>query len=355
VEFLPDDAEIADRQRRSQAFTRPELAVLLAYAKLSLFEDLIRTSVPDDPYLGRELVRYFPREVSQRFPEGLAQHRLRREIIATHLTNSMINRGGAALVSRMTDEAGASAEKIAKAFAAVRDSYGMVALNDGIDALDNKIGGALQLDLYGAVQNLLLDQIIWFLRNVSLERGLQETVAHFGKGIAEVERALDAALSEDATAARSTRVADLRAAGVPEALARQVAGLPALSVAPDIILVADRTSKSVAEVTQTYFAARDFFRLDRIANAAREISVSDHFDRLALDRARDRLGEAMRQLTGEMLDGGSPGAPAVQAWVTSHGHDVERIRTAVHDIAASGLTLSKLSVAASLLGDLAGK
>ncbi len=355
VEFLPDDAEISDRRRRGQVFTRPELAVLLAYAKLTLFEDLIRTSVPDDPYLARDLVRYFPQELSQRFPEALKQHRLRREIIATHLTNSMINRGGASLIARMTDETGASPEKIAKAFAAVRDSYDMVALNGDIDALDNRIPGALQLELYGSVQNLLLDRLVWFLRNVDLEKGLDETVRHFGKGIADVEATLERALSEEGAGARSARMADLRNSGVPEALARRMANLPALSVAPDIVLVADRTGKAIADVTLTYFAARNFFKLDRIANAAREIAVSDYFDRLALDRARSALGEAMRKLTGEMLDDGAPGQAAVDAWVATHKADVERIRTAVHEIADSGLTLSKLSVAASLLGDLAGK
>ncbi|MDT3685194.1 MAG: NAD-glutamate dehydrogenase [Pseudorhodoplanes sp.] len=355
VEFLPDDAEIADRRRRSQAFMRPELAVLLAYAKLTLFEDLIRTQVPDDPYLGRDLLRYFPQELSQRFPDALKQHRLRREIIATHLTNSMINRGGPALIARMTDETGAPAEKIAKAFAVVRDSYGMVALNSEIDALDNKIAGAVQLELYGAAQNLLLDRMVWFLRNVDLERGLEETIDHFGKGITEIEALLERALSEEGVSARSTRTAELKAAGVPDALARRMANLPALSAAPDIVLVAERTGKAIADVALTYFAARNFFKLDRITNAAREIAVSDYFDRLALDRARGALGEAMRRLTGEMLNAGEPGQAAVDAWVATHQGDVERIRTAVHEIADSGLTLSKLSVAASLLGDLAGK
>src|SRR5690606_18480129 len=94
VEFLPDDIEIAERRRRGQALTRPEVAVLLAYAKLTLYSDLIETSLPDDPYLGKELIRYFPAELSRRYPDAVEHHRLRREIIATHLSNSIINRGG---------------------------------------------------------------------------------------------------------------------------------------------------------------------------------------------------------------------------------------------------------------------
>jgi glutamate dehydrogenase len=118
------------------------------------------------------------------------------------------------------------------------------------------------------------------------------------------------------------------------------------------VLVADRTGKPVAEVAATYFAAGTFFRLDRIVGAARSITVNDYFDRLALDRALDSIGEAERRLTAEMLGNGAAGAAAVEIWVKPRAHEVERIRTAVHEIAGSGLTLSKLSVAASLLGDL---
>ena len=94
VEYLPDDMEIGERRKRGQGLTRPELAVLLAYAKLTLYSDLLESSVPDDPYLGRELSRYFPSQLVERYPDALESHRLRREIISTQLTNSMINRGG---------------------------------------------------------------------------------------------------------------------------------------------------------------------------------------------------------------------------------------------------------------------
>jgi glutamate dehydrogenase len=118
------------------------------------------------------------------------------------------------------------------------------------------------------------------------------------------------------------------------------------------VLVADRAGKPVADVAATYFAAGAFFQLDRIANAARGIQVTDYFDRLALDRALDSIGEAERRLTAEMVGDGVTGPEAVDAWVTPRAGEVERIRAAVHGIASSGLTLSKLSVAASLLRDL---
>jgi glutamate dehydrogenase len=352
VEYLPDDLQLTERRRRSQPFTRPELAVLLAYAKLSLYDDLLESAVPDDPYLGRELGRYFPKEIGARFPDALEHHRLRREIIATQLANSMINRGGPSLVVRIADQTGAAPAAIASAFAVVRESYGMTALNTAIDGLDNRIPGKVQLDLYAAVEDLLLDRIVWFLRNVELTKGLADVVTHYRDGVAAVAAALDGVLSEDALAARAARRQELIATGVPDVLAGRIADLGALAAAPDIVLVADRTGKAVAEVAATYFAAGAFFRLERIASAARNIPIADYFDRLALDRARDSIGDAERRLTAAMVGNGAAGGGAVEAWVGPRKAEVERIRLAIHEIANSGLTLSKLSVAASLLGDL---
>jgi glutamate dehydrogenase len=327
--------------------------VLLAYAKLSLYGELLDCPVPDDPYLGRELNRYFPKEMTERYPDALQSHRLRREIIATQLTNSMINRGGATLIVRIADQTGASPAAIAAAFAAVRNSYGLIELNGEIDRLDNKVAGKTQLDLYAAVQDLLLDRLVWFLRNVDLGEGLEKIIAHYHDGIEQVRAALDTALSKAAAEARAAHMAALAKAGVPDELARRMADLAVLKAAPDIVSVADRAGKPVGEVTATYFAAESFFQLDRVTGAASGIAVTDYFDRLALDRALDSIGDAERRLTAAMVGNGSAGAGAVDAWVRPRAAEVERIRDAIHEIAGSGLTLSKLSVAASLLGDLA--
>ncbi len=352
VEYLPDDMTLSERRRRSQPFTRPELSVLLAYAKLALNDDLLESAVPDDPYLARELGRYFPPVIARRFPDALEHHRLRREIIATQLANSMINRGGPSLIVRIGDQTGAAPAAVASAFAAVRDSYGMTALNTAIDALDTKISGKAQLGLYAAVQDLLLDRIVWFLRNIDLSRGLADVVTHYRDGMTAVAAALDGALPQEALRARAMRQQELAGAGVPDELARRVADLGALGAAPDIVLVADRTGKAVGAVAAIYFAAGAYFRLDRIADGARNIPIVDYFDRLALDRARDSIGDAERRLTAAMVGNGGTGAGAVEAWVTPRQSEVERIRLAIHEIASSGLTLSKLAVAASLLGDL---
>jgi glutamate dehydrogenase len=353
VEGLPDDMQLAERRRLLQPFTRPELSLLLAYAKLSLHDQLLESAVPDDPYLARELSRYFPRAIGERYPDALEHHRLRREIIATHLANSMINRGGPSLIVRIADETGAAPSAIACAFAAARDSYDMTSLNGAIDSLDNRISGTLQLALYAEVQDLLLDRLVWFLRNVDHAPRLAEIVSHYSRGIAAVAATLGEALPPDFAAARDARRRELIAAAVPEEIATRMADLRALSSAPDIVLVADRTGRPIGEVAATYFAAAAFFGLDRLTAAAAGIAVLDHFDSLALDCAWDLIGDAERRLTAAMVATGKSGTPALEAWLASRKGEPKRVRLAIREVVGSGLNVSKFTVAASLLADLA--
>ena len=146
-------------------------------------------------------------------------------------------------------------------------------------------------------------------------RSFDGIVSHYRGGIAAVTASLDGVLSDDGLAARAARRKNLAVAGVPDALAGRLADLGPLAAAPDIVLVADRTGKPVGEVAATYFAAGSFFQLDGIASAAAAIAVTDYFDRLALDRARDLIGDAERRLTAGMVQMGSAGVRAVEEWV----------------------------------------
>jgi glutamate dehydrogenase len=354
VEYLPDDSTLAERGRRGEALTRPETAVLLAYAKLSLHDELLESPVPDDPYLGKELERYFPAEMRERFPDAIASHRLRREIIATQLANAIINRGGPTIVARLVDQTGADAPTIAAAYAATRDSFGLTEMNLAIDALDGIVPGKMQLHLYGELQDLLMNRIVWFIRNVDfVNHSLDEIIGTYRTGVAEVERSLIETLSPEAQAAWDARTKTLVDAGTPEELARRIASLPDLVAAPDIVQTAQKTGKPVIDIACTHFALEASFRLGALIGAAQQINVSDYFDRLALDRAIDSIAYAHRALTAEVSSQDLSGIEAVRAWSEKRGADVNRIRSAVDGIVSSGLSLSKITVAASLLGDLA--
>ncbi|WP_375459099.1 NAD-glutamate dehydrogenase [uncultured Enterovirga sp.] len=354
IEFLPDEAALAARRQAGEGLTRPELSVLLAYAKLALHDELLASSVPDDPYLSRELDRYFPAALRDRFPDSVSDHRLRREIISTQLANAIVNRGGPAIVTRLVDDTGADATTIAAAYAATRDSFGLTDLYWGIDALDGKVPGEQQLALYAAVQELMLSRIVWFIRNVDFKtRSLDDVVGQYGAGIAEVSAALDSALSAARREAWTARSESVASGGVPAGLARRLAALPDLAAAPDIVLVARRTGRAITDVAATHFAVGALFRLGELAEAASTIPVLDHYDRLARDRAIDSVAEAHRRLTSEVVTGDATGPDALSAWQAIRGGEADRIRGAVEAIAASGLTVSKMTVAASLVGDLA--
>ncbi len=123
LEALPGDVELASRARRDASLTRPELAVLLAYAKMDLELALTASPLPDDPYMQRVLEAYFPSLLRQRFAAEIDSHQLRREIIATSLANEIINRGGSTFVVRLSEETGSALPDVACAFVAVRDIF----------------------------------------------------------------------------------------------------------------------------------------------------------------------------------------------------------------------------------------
>ncbi len=349
VEFLPDAVMLAERQESGTSLTRPELAVIFAYAKIDLFSSLLESDVPDDPYLGRELYRYFPTPMHEPYRDEIEGHRLRREIIATQLSNSMINRGGATLIQIISDTTGASKADIACAFAVVRDAYQLTALNEDIDALDTKISGALQLSLYSAVQRLVIDRIGWFLTNVEFSEGLADIVEHYRKGIADFAPVLEKTMARPVADRIASQTHELVEHGVPEELANRIASMAVYSILPDMILVRDASGLATQDVAATYFELGAIFGLGRLDAAARELQVSDYYDALAFDRARQSLASARRRLTIDILQ--SEGG--LDAWKEARAAKVDRVARAIGDIIDGGaLTVSKLAVAGGLLDDL---
>ena len=354
VEFLPDEAALDERAATGQGLTRPELAVLLAYAKNALEDDLVASDAPDDPYLGRDLFAYFPAKLGEELRETIEAHRLRREVIATVLANAMINRGGPAFAANLMATTSADAGMVARAYAAVRDAFGLSELNRLIDQLDGRVAGGVQLALYQDVATLLRGQTLWFLRNETFEGGLSELVARYALGIGDIHNALSGLLPPALAQATNARAASLGVAGVPAELARRIAALPAMSLSSDIVLVATRTQTEVLDAGRAYFAMVDTFGLSRIVEGAASLSPPDRFDRMALDRALANLFRAQRDLTADVLaTGGGMAADRLAAWRQSRGTAIERAIKAVAELTEGTLTVSRLSVAAGLLSDLA--
>jgi glutamate dehydrogenase len=354
VEFLPSDAVMDARAASGKALMRPELAVILAYAKLTLYSDLLTGKAIDDGYLAGELYRYFPETLHMTYPDAVAGHRLKREVIATVLANAMINRGGPAYVSELTAATSAGPGEVALAYAATRDVYGLTEINGAIDALDGTVAGDVQLGLYAEVMALLRQESLWFLRNADVTRGLGDLVARHAAGVATLRSLMASALPHSLVEGVAGMAAELTDKGVPDSLAQRIAELPVLAYASDIVLVSERAGVSVADGAAAFFGVFTAFELWPVIAQSRALVLSDRFDRMALDRALANLLRAQRDLTADVLkaEGGAV-AHRLATWKSQRKAGIERTAAAVADLTQGQLTVSRLSVAAGLLADLA--
>jgi glutamate dehydrogenase len=354
VEALPTDAELEARAAAGRGLTRPELAVLLAYAKIALTRALLDSDALDGPGMGLELERYFPPLLVERYPEAIATHRLRREVIATVLANQIVNRGGPGLVTRLMSATSADAGQIALAWCVLRDAYGIEPLLAEIDALDGTVAGATQLGLYAAIEALIGHECLWLLRNADLSRGVAGLTRHYAAGVAGIARELTRLVPPGLAAGIAAEAERLVAAGVPAELAQRIAALGVLRLATDISLVAERSGASIAEAATAFFGVLELFGLAGIIDAASGLVLADRFDRMALDRALANLMRAQRDLTADVLAFGSgPVATRLAAWRQGRDVAIDRAVAAVTALTTGPLGVSRLSVAAGLLSDLA--
>jgi glutamate dehydrogenase len=351
LEVLPSDAEIAERRT---PLTRPELAVLLAYAKIALYSELIQSPVVDDPYLSMVLTDYFPATMRERFAAEIDGHALRREIIATMLANATINRGGSTFVVRLIEETGREPGDIAYAFAAAMGMFGLAALLAEIDALDSKIDGERQLQLYLLIQDILRRQTAWFLRHGRFQEGLSTLIERYRGGLAVLAGQLDA-LQDDKQKAQTARaVADFTGHGVSEDLARRIAAVAALTAAPDVIALAQKLERPEVEIGKLYFRIGSELRLDELRHASEALGRTDHYNRLAVNSTLDTISGAQRLLAEKVYAASAGGVPDFAQWRARHEAAFQRARKSLDEILTGGeLTLAQLTVAVAHLRDLA--
>jgi glutamate dehydrogenase len=354
VEYLPKHIELMEREAQGAGLYRPELAVILAYAKNTLYAQLLNSDVPDDPYLGKELFRYFPDELAEQYPQSIEGHRLRREVIATVLSNAMINRGGPDFVHRVAASTGSDPAQVAAAYAAARDSFGLTQMNADIDALDHTVDGTTQLELYDELRTLLLQQTAWFLRNVNFADGISSVVETYNKGIETVREKLDDILPKYVANSVAEQAKRFVEGGAPEALAKRIAQLSALTLATEIVLISERAKVPVKVAAKSYFEVLETFKLGHITEQVHTIEVKDYYDRLALDRALANLMRAQRDITLDVLSFSADEAgTGLAAWHKARQDDIDRTKEIVQGITDSTLGVSRLSVAAGILSDLA--
>ncbi|MER9757653.1 NAD-glutamate dehydrogenase [Mesorhizobium sp. M0166] len=355
VEALPSPAALAEREARGEPLTRAELGVLLAYAKIVLFSDIVASDVPNDPHFDRDLMGYFPDRMAKKYAAEIHGHRLRREIIARVVANDLVNRGGPSFVNRLQETTGRSAADVVRTFAVVRDGFALPALYRQIDALDNQIDGQIQLDLYQAVSRLIYVTSGWYLKNDAGTAPLGQRIAELQDARKALEPKLVSLLPAFSRERIEERRHGLSKGGAPESLAEQLALTDVAELIPDIALTARTANAGIVAAAKAFFAVSDVFRIPRVEDAARSITPSDYYDQLALSRATDTIGAARRGIAVAALTSHAEAADPVTAWLEAGGERVGRIRERLQALTEGGdITVSRLSVASGLMSDLTG-
>jgi len=317
LEFLPSDADFAERKARGLGLTRPELSILLSYSKIVLFQQLLDSDVPEDPYLSKELVRYFPKALQEKYRDAMERHRLRREIIATAVTNSMVNRMGATFVLRMQEDTGESPGQIAKAYSIAREVLDARELWAEIEALDGKVHGNAQIDAMLRIWNLMRHLTRWLLNLPGHRLDIAAAVGRYEAGMKELRGCLSQCMADSDTQTTRTELKHWTEAKFPQALAEKLSSLHALMSALDIIEVARERNLPVRRVAEVYYHLGEALHLKWLTQKIEELPVEGRWHAHARGTLRDELFAQQQALAAQVLAKGDgvDGATLVDRWV----------------------------------------
>jgi glutamate dehydrogenase len=349
LEFLPDDESLAARAAQGRGLVRPELAVLLAYAKMTLYEELLSSDLPDAPEHAAELDGYFPRAVRDRLGAQIASHPLHREIVATVLTNELVNRARITFVHDMRARTGRSAPEIARAYTIVRDVFELRQLWTEIESLDNKVTAQLQIEMLAEIADLSERATAWLLHHRRLERrrevsSLAPSVSSLAASLPNVLPARDRGL----VAERTLRLAE---AGVPGGLAARIASAAFLAVGLDIADLAERCGQPLERAARVYYAVGAQFALDEMRACAARLPAETPWQRQAVEATIDDLFALQADLAVRVLASDCAAAPdPLAAWSASRATTLAPLETLIRELrAASAPDLAMLVVASRQL------
>ncbi len=348
IEFLPSDDEITERGATKTGLTSPERAVLLAYSKIALYDELLASDLPEDPYISTALERYFPAPLRERYRDQIRRHPLKREIVATHVANSMINRVGSTFVHRMQEETGAAPAEIVRAYILTREVFGLIGLWRAVEVLDNKVADAAQAAMLIRAGRLVVRATLWFLRNRHYLEDMAQALAHFSPAVATLAASLPNLLIAAEAAALEQSAQQLAAKDVPPELATRVASLDALFAALDIVEISTARTCAVKAVATVYFTLGGRLELSWLRERVAGLPADSHWQTLAKAALRDDLASLQRALAAQVLQpgpGGNDPDALIDAWQERKRSGLERCREVLADLhAASGIDLAMLSV-----------
>ncbi len=358
IELLPADEEIAERKAARLGLTAPERAVLLAYSKMQIYDELLASDIPEDPVIATALERYFPKPLRSRYARHIQAHPLRREIVATHVTNSMVNRVGSTFVHRMREETGAGTAEVVRAYLVTREAYGMVAFWQQTEALELKVPDQVQSAMLLDSGRMIVRSTLWLLRNRRHLADIAKAIAYFQPGVEALAAQLPEALAASERQGFDETKARYGEARVPDALAARVASFEMLPAALDLVEIAEALGRDVNGVAQAYFELGGKLEFPWLRARIAALPGESHWQALAKAALRDDLAGMQRQLTADALrSGGKDDArQVVSAWEEANRALLERFRQVHADLRThKTLDLAMASVAMRELRNIAAR
>ena len=360
IEYLPSDEEIAKRQKADTGLTNPELAVVMAYGKMWVYDSLLLSDLPDDPYFINELRKYFPDELASRFFDEMTEHRLHREIISTYLTNSVVNRLGIEALFRLFEETDQSLATIIRGYAISRDVFNVSKAWKTLEALDNQVDAKLLLNLELRLRDALERGVIWFINAFGQELQVADMISRFSNSVEKltksggfIEQQFAQYLQEDTTSLMQKDLSNIDAA--------LFAMLPYHVDALDAALLAEQYERPVDEIATLYFEAYQVLQLDWMMDNIASLPQQNYWDRRARHALVNELSRSLRLLMDVVLS--KPDAKqAFSEWRSRHldqlasvENEMRKLDDLYNNDENSQVSLSTLSVLMSELSGLVTK
>lgn len=300
LEFLPDAEEVAARKMHKQGLTRPEIAVLMAYTKIVLKQALLNSDVPEDLFFETQLEDAFPKAMTVRFKDVMHRHRLKREIIATRLSNVVINEMGISFVYRLKDETGSHEPDIVRAYFISRAAFDAYSLRREIHSLTGQVDAQHLLIMLHEVNRLIRRGVRWFLRNRGSNLPILETIEHFETPVKQISNILPSLITGQGEEI-DTFTQDLVDNKVPHSLAQKIGGMPAMFSALDIVEAAITHKFPIEQVASVYFAIGNRLHLGWFRELIKKHAITNHWEALARASFRDDLDRQQRNLAIRIL------------------------------------------------------
>ena len=302
LEFIPEDEELTERIKQGKVLSRPELSVLISYVKGELKERFNDPLISDDPYVAKILFEGFPEALVERFEPAVAEHRLRSEIIATHLGNALVNQMGIPFMMRVAQATGRSSVDIARAWVAARDIFEVPSMWSELEGLDNQVDASTLHAVMGDIQRLMRRVCVWILRQYAELPSPEVLVKRFATPVAQLRSELQAHITGTPALQWQERNQQLVESGLPEALARDAASLESLFSLLDISLISEKDTHGLDVVCKTYFAISDRLSLYWLEEQMKSLDAKTRWQVQAREVFREDLNRQQHLLALNALN-----------------------------------------------------